>query len=399
MSEKPLLGIVVIDLTRVLAGPYCTMILKDLGADVIKVETPEVGDDARHFGPFLNGDKDKSAYFISINCGKKSVTLNLKDSTGTEVFSDLVRHADVLVENYRPGTLTRLGFPREKLSEINPSLVYASASGFGHSGSDSEMAAYDMIIQARSGLMSITGTEEGESVRVGSSICDIVTGMYTATGIIAALYRREVRGIGARVDVAMLDSAVSVLENAIARYQSTGESPRPLGSRHPSITPFEQFATRDSQIVIAAGNDKLFAALTEVLGRPALVSDERFETNALRTEHHVALKDEIERVTSRETTDHWLESLSTRDVPCAKINDIADLFDDRQVADREMLVGVEGESGFKVAGSPIKIADVEKTDLREHAPSLGEHTEEVLGSLLGYGGEKLRELRNRGVIT
>ena len=399
MSEKPLLGIVVIDLTRVLAGPYCTMILKDLGAEVIKVETPEIGDDARHFGPFLQGDKKKSAYFISINCGKKSVTLNLKDSMGKEVFADLVRRADVLIENFRPGALTRLGFPGEKLSEINPSLVYASASGFGQSGRDSEMAAYDMIIQARSGLMSITGTEEGTSVRVGSSICDIVTGMYTATGIIAALYRREVRGIGARVDVAMLDSAVSVLENAIARYQSTGESPTPLGTRHPSITPFEAFDTQDSQIVIAAGNDRLFGALTEVLERPELVSDERFGTNALRTEHHAALKCEIEMVLSRETTDHWLESLSMRDVPCAKLNDIADLFEDRQVADRDMLIGVEGESGFKVAGSPIKISDVETRGLRKPAPGLGEHNEEVLGNLLGYSGEKLRELKDHGVIT
>lgn len=397
-SGRPLCGITVIDLTRVLAGPYCTMILKDLGAEVIKIEAPGVGDDARHFGPFLYDDKNKSAYFISINCGKKSITLNLKSEAGKEVLADLIRKADVLVENYRPGTLERLGFSAEKIAEINPELIYASASGFGHSGRDSKEAAYDMIIQARSGLMSITGTEDGENVRVGSSISDIVTGMYTAMGVLATLYRRTTGQGGARVDVAMLDSTVSILENAIARFQTAGAPPKPLGARHPSITPFEQFATKDGHIIIAAGNDKLFAALADTIQRPELVNDERYLTNGLRTEHHAELKQEIEKELVSDSTEIWLEKLAANRVPCARLSDMTDVFEDGQVTDRNMLVAVEGEDGFKVAGSPIKIAGIPETGSKPPAPALGQHQNEVLCDLLGYTEEKVQQFLNDGVL-
>ncbi len=261
-TSKPLAGIRVIDLTRVLAGPYCTMILRNLGADIIKVESP-IGDDSRQFGPFINEDTNKSAYFFSVNCGKKSISLDLKKDEGKEILTHLIKTSDVLIENFRPGTMERLGFTGDQIKELNPGIIYATASGFGHSGPNSEKAAYDSIIQALSGIISITGTEKGETVRVGTSISDIVTGCYTAIGILAALFKRKTSDKGERVDVAMLDSTVSVLENAIARYQVAGKPPKPLGSRHPSITPFETFQTSDSEIMIAAGNDTLFKALCD----------------------------------------------------------------------------------------------------------------------------------------
>ena len=399
MTERPLNGILVIDLTRVLAGPYCTMILGDLGAEIIKVETPGSGDDARHFGPFLDEDGRKSAYFVSINCGKKSLTLNLKTDRGKGVLADLIRKADVLVENYRPGTLERLGFSEQRVKELNPSIVYASVSGFGHSGPDSRNAAYDMIIQSLSGLVSITGTADGQCVRVGSSIADIVSGLYTTIGIVTALFRRSRSSEGARVDVAMLDSAVSVLENAIARYQTTGRVPGPLGTRHPSVTPFDSFDTSDSTIVIAVGNDRIFRVLCEVFGLGELADDARFATNASRTEHHAELKAIINTCLAGATTARWLEAFRTANVPCAKINTVEDLFDYEQVNARNMLVPVEGEANFKVAGSPIKFRGEGDRTTRPGAPDLGQHNQQVLAELLGYSQADIRKLYETGAIT
>ncbi|MDP6634928.1 MAG: CaiB/BaiF CoA-transferase family protein [Phycisphaerae bacterium] len=401
MAKKPLDDILVIDLTRVLAGPYCTMILGDLGAEIIKVEAPGVGDDARHFGPFLDDAGEKSAYFASINCGKKSLTLNLKTEQGREVLADLIRKADVLVENYRPGALEKLGFSEQRVKESNPSIIYASSSGFGYSGPDSANAAYDMVIQSLSGLMSITGTEDGRCVRVGSSISDIVSGLYMTIGIVTALFRRSRSSDdrGARIDIAMLDSTVSVLENAIARYQTTGKTPGPLGARHPSITPFEAFDTSDSTIVIAAGNDKIFRSLCEVLGCPEQADDPRFATNAQRTEHHAELKVMINGRLSAETTDHWIKVLEAANVPCAKVNTIEDLFDYEQIKARNMLVPVEGSGDFKVAGSPVKFRGEDEVTSRTSAPELGQHNRQVLSELLGYSEENIRKLYEAGAIA
>jgi len=401
ITKKPLSDILVIDITRVLAGPYCTMILGDLGAEIIKVEAPGVGDDARHFGPFLDAGGEKSAYFVSINYGKKSLTLNLKTDRGAGVLADLIGKADVLVENYRPGTLEKLGFSEQRVKELNPSIIYASCSGFGYSGPDSTNAAYDMVIQSLSGLMSITGTEDGQCVRVGSSIADIVSGLYTTIGIVTALFRRgrSSESQGARIDVAMLDSAVSVLENAIARYQTTGKVPGPLGARHPSITPFEAFDTSDSTIVIAAGNDKLFRSLCEVFGRRELADDPRFATNAQRTEHHGELRAIINESLAAETTAHWLETFKAANVPCAKVNTIEDLFDYEQIKARNMLVPVEGAGDFKVAGSPVKFRGEGEVTARPAAPELGEHNEEILAGVLGYSKDDIRELYKTGAIA
>ncbi len=392
MSKKPLSGVRVIDLTRVLAGPFCTMVLKNLGAEIIKVEAPVTGDDSRQYGPFVENDPDRSAYFISVNSGKKSISIDLKAEEGKAVLADLIRVADVLIENYRPGILERLGFSDDTVKKLNPAIIYATATGFGYSGPDSQKAAYDSIIQALSGIMSITGTEDGQTVRVGTSISDIVTGLYTAIGIVSALFRRQKTGDAARIDVAMLDSTVSVLENAISRYQVFDEVPSPIGSRHPSITPFESFQTRDSEITIAAGNDKLFTAVCEVIGKPELVSDERFKTNIQRTEHHRELKKEIDEVLRRQPSTVWLERLNEKMIPCAKINNMKDLFEYQQLQDRNMLLPVEGQKGFQIAGNPIKFKNEFEGHSVEKTPTLGEHSNSILQDLLGYSDKRIQTL-------
>ena len=415
-ASPPLSGITVLDLTRVLAGPYCTMVLRDLGAEVIKVEPPQ-GDEARGFGPFLaggdGGGRGESAYFTSLNCGKRSVVLDLKEEPGSSALAGLIRRADVLVENFRPGTLAKLGFPADRLLALNPRLVYAAISGFGATGPAAQRPAYDMIIQALSGLMSITGTEpvapagaapdpaggaetptaaasamppsgsvpHGQRVRVGTSIADIVSGLYAAVGIVAALAQRARTGRGAVLDLGMLDATVSVLENAVARYQVTGAVPAPLGTRHPSITPFEAYATADQEIVVAAGNDRLFASLCAVVGRRDLPADRRFAGNAARNEHVAALKEELESALRRHPGAHWLERLAAAGVPAAPVNTIADLFDDPQIAARGMLVPVAGLDRFLVPGSPLKFAGAAAEGQRPPAPRLGEHTAEVLAEL------------------
>ena len=395
-ASPPLSGITVIDLSRVLAGPYCTMVLRDLGAEVIKVEPPP-GDEARGFGPFLPAGE--SAYFTSLNCGKRSVVLDLKEEPGRAALAALIRRADVLVENFRPGTLARLGFPPDRLVALNARLVYAAISGFGATGPDAQRPAYDMIIQALSGLMSITGTEppapgaaeqaappagtapHGQRVRVGTSIADVVSGLYAAIGIVAALAQRAHTGRGAMLDLGMLDATVSVLENAVARYQVTGTVPAPLGTRHPSITPFEAYATADQEIVIAAGNDRLFAALCAVVERGDLPADRRFATNAARNEHVAALKRELEAALRRQPGAHWLQRLAAAGVPAAPVNTIADLFQNPQIAARGMLVPVAGLEQFLVPGSPLKFAGVAAEGQRPPAPWLGEHTAQVLAEL------------------
>ncbi|MBN1380929.1 MAG: CoA transferase [Deltaproteobacteria bacterium] len=396
-AGKPLASIRVIDLTRVLAGPYCTMILGNLGAEIIKIEAPE-GDDSRRFGPFLDGNTEKSAYFCSINCGKKSVSLDLKREEGKQILADLLRISQVLIDNFRPGTLAKLGFNDDRIKELNPEIIYATASGFGYSGPDQGKAAYDSIIQALSGIISITGTESGETVRVGTSISDIVTGCFTAIGIVSALYRHEKTSVGARIDVAMLDSTVAVLENAIARYQATGEAPKPLGSRHPSIAPFETFETQDAPIMISAGNDKLFAGLCEVIGHKELARDPRFADNLSRTENREALRNIINSALRMETAATWLRQLDRANIPCAKINTIEDLFRSEQLNARHMLIPIDGQDGFKIAGNPIKFSDLPIATQAERPPALGEHTREILTGMLGYSPDHVQQLYVKNVL-
>jgi len=289
----PLSGITIIDLSRILAGPYCTLLLAELGARVIKVEPPQQGDDARQYGPFKNG---KSAYFASVNRGKESIALDLRSPAGREIFERLLDKADAIVENFRPGTMEKLGYGWEKLHQDYPRLVYAAASGFGHSGPYSHYPAYDMVVQGLGGIMSITGHPGMPLTRVGTSVGDLAGGLYTAVAINAALLHRERTGEATKVDVALFDCQLALLENAIMRYTSTGEIPGPMGARHPSITPFEAFSTQDGNLIIAAGNDGLFVKLAHALDREDVAENPLFKTNALRNQHQEALRAEIEGV-------------------------------------------------------------------------------------------------------
>jgi CoA:oxalate CoA-transferase len=360
----PFAGLLVLDLTRVLAGPFCTMLLAELGARVIKVENPAGGDDARHFEPFVDG---RSAYFLSLNRGKESIALDLKAPADREVFLALVRRGDVLVENFRPGTLERLGLGYESLREVNPRLVYAAVSGFGHTGPWSVRPAYDLIVQALGGLMSVTGPPGGPALKAGTSVGDITGGLFATVGIASALYHRERTGRGLKVDVSMLDGQVAILESAVVRYELTGEPPPPLGNRHPSIAPFEVYAAADRPLVIAAGNDALFGKLCRALGRPELADDPRFRTNPDRMRHVEALKEALEGVLRQAPAAHWLGVLEAAGVPCSQVNTVADAVEHPQVQARNMIVTA---GGLRMAGNPVKLSEFPDPPTRRPAPEL-----------------------------
>jgi CoA:oxalate CoA-transferase len=369
MAAGPLSGITILDLTRVLAGPYCTMVLADLGARVIKVEAPEGGDDSRRYGPFVNG---KSAYFMAMNRGKESIALDLKRAADRAIFEQLLEQADVLVENFRPGAMERLGYGWEALHARHPRLIYAAASGFGHSGPYAPKPAYDMVVQGMGGIMSITGQPGGPPTRVGASIGDITAGLFTAIGIASALHHRHASGEGMKIDVAMLDCQVAILENALSRYFLTNRSPQPLGARHPSIAPFAAFATADGHIIVAAGTDALFAKLCAALGRPALARDPRFLTNDLRAEHVDDLSAALEAILAERGSAEWLKLLEAAGVPCGPINDIAGIANDPQVRARNMIVAIEDPQAgpLKLAGNPIKLSAFADPSSRPAAPAL-----------------------------
>src|SRR6266849_7239161 len=303
-NKGPLSGITVVDLSRILAGPYCTLLMAELGARIIKVEPPEKGDDARHYGPFLAG---KSSYFMSFNRGKESIALDLKDAADKRIFAKLLERADVLVENFRPGTMEKLGYGWDSLHAAYPRLIYAAASGFGHSGPNSRDPAYDMVVQGLGGIMSITGHEGQPAARVGMSIGDIGAGLFTAVAVNAALVHRLKTGEATKIDIAMFDAQLALLENAVMRYTVEGEIPGPLGARHPTITPFQAFRTSDGAIIIAAGNDGLFIKTCEALGRSDMASDPNYKTNALRQKHHGKLQHEIETLLGTNATAHWID--------------------------------------------------------------------------------------------
>jgi CoA:oxalate CoA-transferase len=377
--EGMLSGVTIVDLTRVLAGPYCTMILADLGARVIKVETPG-GDDSRHIGPFIGG---KSAYFMSLNRGKESIALDLKAAEDREIFERLLETADVLAENFRPGTMERLGYSWEILHARYPRLIYAATSGFGTTGPYSPRPAYDIVVQAMGGVMSLTGHPGDPPTRVGTSIGDITAGLFTAIGISSALYGRQQSGEGIMIDVAMLDCQVAILENAIARYASTGEVPGPIGSRHPSITPFEAFATQDGHLVIAVGNDPLFGRFCEVIGRPDLAADPRFATNPLRCDHNAELKPELEAALASRPTAAWLQAFEAEGIPCGPIQDVAQVLADPQVAARNMIVTADDPAvgPLRMAGNPIKTSAYADPPTRPPAPELDADRARIVGGL------------------
>jgi CoA:oxalate CoA-transferase len=375
-NNGPLSGLLVLDLTRVLVGPYCTMILSDLGARVIKVEAPEVGDDSRGFGPFV---EDQSAYFMSLNRNKESIALNLKVDEDKKIFEKILDKTDILVENFKPGTLNKWGYGWENLKDKYPKLIYASASGFGQTGPLKELPAYDMVVQGMGGLMSVTGQPDSEPTRVGTSIGDITAGLFTAIGINAALYDRQKTGKGMYIDVAMLDCQIAILENAIARYLSKGEIPKPMGSRHPSISPFEAFKTKDSYIIIAAGNDKLFEGMCKVFDLE-LYNDQKFKTNADRNKNIEELKKILEDKLKDKTTAEWCEVLEAKRIPCGPINNIKEAVESPQTKARNMIVSaMHNKIGeFKMAGNPIKMSSYEDKNTRGEIPDLDQHREKIL---------------------
>ena len=375
--DGPLKNLLVVDLTRVLVGPYCTMILSDLGARVIKVEAPEIGDDSRKFGPFV---QDYSAYFMSLNRGKESIALNLKNEDDKKIFDKILSKADILVENFKPGTLKKWGYGWQEVSKKYPKLIYASASGFGQTGPLKELPAYDMVVQGMGGLMSVTGHPNSEPTRVGTSIGDITAGLFTAIGINAALYDRQKTGKGTFIDVSMLDCQIAILENAIARYLSKNEIPEPMGSRHPSIAPFEAFKTKDSFLIIAAGNDKLFKSLCDVLEMPNIANNEMYKTNSLRSENIDKLKIIIEDKLKHKNTNDWIKLMENLKIPCGPIFNIKQAVENPQIKERNMIIkSYHKKIGeFKSAGNPIKMSTYKDETTRGDIPDLDEHRDKIL---------------------
>ena len=384
-NEKrgPLSGITVLDFSRVLAGPYCTMVLADLGARVIKIERLDTGDDSRAFGPFIDNE---SAYFMCFNRGKESIALDIKSPRDRELLERLLDKSDVVVENFRPGVMDRLGYGAERLARTHPHIVYASISGFGHSGPYSDHAAYDMVVQAMGGVMSLTGWPEAQPARVGTSVGDLGAALFGVIGILAALHKRSRDAQGTRVDVAMLDCQAALMETAFARYDIEGKVPGRTGDRHPSLAPFETFAALDGRFVIAAGNDTLFMLMADAIGAPQLALDSRFLTNDSRVQNRPALCQAIESITATQPVDHWIALLDAAGVPCSPINTIDRLFTHQQLLARNMIIKVKSEKTREVrtAGNPIKMPAFPDVDPEEavRAPVLNEHREQILNELM-----------------
>jgi CoA:oxalate CoA-transferase len=376
-NARPLEGITIVDLSRVLAGPYCTMILSQLGARVIKVEMPGTGDDSRAFGPFVNG---KSLYFSSLNYDKQSIALNLKHPDDRETLEGLLAVADVVVENFRPGTMEKLGYGWETLHERFPNLIYGAASGFGDSGPYSKRAAYDMVVQGMGGIMSMTGQSGAPPTRVGVSIGDLGAGLYLTIGVLGALVKRQAGGGAVKVDVAMLDCQVAMLEDALAAYLSTGEIARPQGSRHPEIAPFQVYTTSDSYLVIAAGNDHLFELMARAMARPDLLENAKYKTNALRHANVDSLQTDMETTLKQKTTSQWLDILNAAGVPCGPVNDVAAVTRDPQIAARNMIVSIADPTigKLQVAGNPIKLSGVPEPAKHAAPPEIDADREAIL---------------------
>ncbi|MCS7206822.1 MAG: CoA transferase [Dehalococcoidia bacterium] len=394
----PLAGVRVVDLSWILSGPFCTMILADLGAEVVKVERPGTGDAARGTGPFVDG---VSAYFLSLNRNKKSITLNLQHPYGKDLFLRLVEQADVLVENFTPGTMAHLGLGYDTLSQRNPRLIYCAISGFGQDGPYAQRPALDVIVQAMGGVMSITGEPNGPPVRPGTSYGDIVAGLFAAVGICSALYERQQSGKGQFLDISMLDCQVAVLENAIARYLATGEVPRPLGTRHPSATPFQAFPTKDGWIVVAifGGNETHWPLFCAAIGHPEWIDDPRFQTSWSRTQHHHILEPAISEAMRQKTTQEWLDELLALGIPCGPVNTIDKVVQDPQIQHRKMLVELPHPriGAWKYPNTPIRHSRT-PGGVRTSAPDLGEHTAQVLAAWLGLTPPEVEALRREGVV-
>ncbi len=393
----PLEGIRVVDLTRILAGPYCTMMLGDMGAEVIKIEHPDGGDDTRGWGPpFLNG---VSAYFISINRNKKSLTLNLKDERGKEILRDLIRNSDVIVENFRPGTLDKLGFSWEEIHRLNPSMVFASLSGFGQTGPRKSEPGFDVVIQGEGGVMSLTGEPDAPPSKVGASIADITAGMLAAQGVLLSLYHREKTGVGQMVDVGMLDGQVALLTYHANNYFATGKLPPRRGNKHPSITPYETYECKDGYFNLGVGNDSLWRRFCDAMGLGEIKEDPKFAINKDRVNNRLELQEILDAFFAEKTVGETLDSLRDAGIPCGPINNLEQVLNEPQILAREMVVDVDVPVAgpTKVTGVPIKLSETPGA-VRTPPPSLGQHTEEVLESVLGMDEAQRNTLREDGVV-
>src|SRR5579875_1032751 len=390
-------GIKIVDLTEYLSGPYCTMMLADLGADVIKIEEPGRGDGSRQWGPpFLGGE---SAYFLSVNRNKRSLALNLKSEQGREVLTKLVSESDVLIENFRPGIAETLGIDYEELRKTNPGLIYCSISGFGQEGPYRNRPSYDIVGQAMSGLMSITGEKDGGPVKVGIAIADICAGMFATIGILAALTARNTTGVGQRIDISLLDGLVSWLSHQAGYYFATAKNPERLGTAHPTIAPYQAFRASDGfYFVLAVGNDSIWARFCNAVGIDALASDSRFVKNSDRAKNREQLVSMLENLFSKKTRAEWLEIINAGGVPCAPILTLSQVFQDPQVLFRQMVEEVSHMKAGKirVVASPVKMSD-SPFSVRFPPPLLGESTEEILSSL-GYSTEQIKKFKNAKVV-
>jgi formyl-CoA transferase len=396
-NSGPLDGIRVLDFTRVLAGPYCTMFLGDLGAEVVKVEQPGVGDDTRGWGPPFAGGE--SAYFLCINRNKKSITIDLKSAEGIALARRLAGRADVLIENFRPGTMERLGLGENQLRTSNPRLIYASLSGFGADGPMRDAPGYDLVVQAWGGLMSITGMPDGEPTKVGVAIIDLVAGLMLGKSIAAALFAREKLGIGQKIDTSLLEAEVACLINAGSNYLVEGKVPGRWGNAHPTIVPYQSFQTADGFLVVGVASEGIWRRFCQALGNPELIDDPRFEKNANRVANRVALIAILAKIFLIRDTDGWLGLLNQAEVPCAPVQTIDRVFNAPQVRQRKMLEEINHPTAgsVRMAGLPVKFSET-PASIRLPPPLLGQHTEEVLASWLGMGKEEIEKLKRRGVV-